>query len=57
VPCFTNYWGRTDTSDCSDDYTELPSGTMTGDEMFTYFEDEFGFSRDQVSIPRSIFIH
>ena len=41
-------WGRTDSSDCSDDDSELPSPTMTGDEMFTYFEDEFGFSRNQV---------
>ncbi len=46
LPSFTLRWGRTDTTDCSD--AVLPSPTMTGDEMFTYFETYFGFSRDQV---------
>jgi len=46
VPCFALQWGRTDSTECSGD--ELPSPTMTGDQMFAYFEREFGFTKNQV---------
>ena len=48
VPCFAMKWGRKDAVDCSNDASELPSPTMTGTQMFTYFNNEFGFSKNQV---------
>jgi hypothetical protein len=48
VPCFTLKWGRKTSDDCSSDASTLPSPTMTGDAMFNYFANEFGFSRSQV---------
>lgn len=49
VPCFSMQWGRKDAANgCSRDASELPSPTMTGDQMFNYFYREFGFSKDQV---------
>jgi len=47
LPCFEMQWGRTDALDCSDDDSELPSPTMTSEEMFDFFNQEFGFSKDQ----------
>ena len=48
MPCFTLKWGRKTSDDCSSDASTLPSPTMTGDAMFNYFANEFGFSRSQV---------
>ena len=61
MPCFTLKWGRKTSDDCSSDASTLPSPTMTGDAMFNYFANEFGFSRSQVrffkfvSLPCSSF--
>ena len=48
VPCFAMQWGRTTAKDCSKDASQLPSPTMTGDQMFGYFSQAFGFSKTQV---------
>lgn len=46
-PAFTLKWGRTTATDCSTDASVFPSPTMTGDAMFTYYADNFGFSKEQ----------
>jgi len=48
VPCFSMQWGRTDTANCSNDNSQLPSPKMTGDQMFAYFATQFGFTKNQV---------
>ena len=50
VPCFNLQWGRTDAAECSTTEPALPSPTMTGDQMFDYYEAQFGFSRAQVRL-------
>ena len=49
VPCFDLQWGRSDAESCSTTEPALPSPTMTGDEMFDYYQTGFGFSKAQVS--------
>jgi Peroxidase len=48
VPSFTMQWGRIDAKDCSRDNSVLPNPAMTGDAMFAYFANEFGFTKNQV---------
>lgn len=56
MPCFALQWGRVDATDCSTSEPALPAATLTGDEMFDYFQTGFGFSRAQVrSLVLSLF--
>jgi Peroxidase len=48
VPCFSMQWGRIDSLNCSNDASVLPNPAMTGDAMFAYFANEFGFTKNQV---------
>lgn len=49
MTCFNLKWGRQDQTDCSRDNNQFPSPKMNGDTMFKYFQDEFGFSRYEVT--------
>ena len=50
MPDLTFKWGRTDCDDSpyTDEEYEFPEGTMTRSEMFTYFEDHFGYTKKEV---------
>lgn len=47
--CFNLKWGRTDKADCSQDNNLFPDAKKDGHTMFKYFEDEFGFTREEVT--------
>jgi len=47
IPCMTLQWGRVDAATCTDE-PPLPSPTMTSTGLFSYFQQQFGFTRAQV---------
>ena len=50
APCFTYEWGRSDcsTSPVTDILDNFPVAEMNADQMFNYFDVNFGFNKQEV---------
>ena len=53
VPCMSLSWGRVTAATCTDE-PALPSPTMNASAMYSYFQQQFGFTQAQVLLFNSL---